>query len=144
MKMFEFRIQFDWSLFLRVQMTILQHWMFIGIEQATSHYLNQWWPSSLIHICITQTQWVETWSVFSNLFNSQQTSHSLPFGSKFGISCAKSRSDLYVIALLLMCFSQHHVILCNDIMDPLGPLLLTAINWTSIWIREWISNYTHN
>ena len=27
-------------------------------RKATSHYLNQWWPSSLTHICITRPQWV--------------------------------------------------------------------------------------
>ena len=27
--------------------------------QATSHYLNQWWPSLPTHICITRPQWVK-------------------------------------------------------------------------------------
>ena len=27
---------------------------------ATSHYLKQWWPSLLRHICITRPQWVNT------------------------------------------------------------------------------------
>ena len=45
MKMFEFRIRFHWSLFLRVQLMIIQHWFrwWLGAVQATSHYLNQWW-----------------------------------------------------------------------------------------------------
>ena len=45
MKMFEFRLKFHWSLFLRVQITISQHWFreWLGAVQATSHYLNQWW-----------------------------------------------------------------------------------------------------
>ena len=29
-------------------------------EQATSHYLNQWWPSSLMHICGTRGRWVKS------------------------------------------------------------------------------------
>ena len=29
-------------------------------EQATSHYLNQWWPSSTTHICVTRPQWVKS------------------------------------------------------------------------------------
>ena len=51
MKMFEFRLKFQWSLFLRVQLTIFQHWfrLWLGDVQATSHYLNQWW---LIYRCI--------------------------------------------------------------------------------------------
>ena len=45
MKMLEFRSRFHWSLFLRVQLTIFQHWFrqWLGAGQATSHYLNQWW-----------------------------------------------------------------------------------------------------
>ena len=45
MKMFEFRLKFHWSLFLRFQLTIFQHWFryWLGAVQATSHYLNQWW-----------------------------------------------------------------------------------------------------
>ena len=27
-------------------------------KPATSHYLNQWWPSSLMHICSTRGRWV--------------------------------------------------------------------------------------
>ena len=44
-KMFEYRLKFHWSLFLRVQLTISQHWFrkWLGADQATSHYLDQWW-----------------------------------------------------------------------------------------------------
>ena len=45
MKMFEFWLKFRWSLFLRFQLIIFQHWFryWLGVVQATSHYLNQWW-----------------------------------------------------------------------------------------------------
>ena len=45
MKMLEYRLKFHWSLFLRVQLTISQHWFrqWLGALQATSHYLKQWW-----------------------------------------------------------------------------------------------------
>ena len=45
MKMLEFRLIFHWSFFLRVQLTIFQHWFryWLGAVQATSHYLNQCW-----------------------------------------------------------------------------------------------------
>ena len=44
-KMFEFRLTFHWSLFLRVQLTIFRHWFrnWHGAVQATSHYPNQCW-----------------------------------------------------------------------------------------------------
>ena len=45
MKMLVFRLNFHWSLFLRVQLPIFQHWfrLWLGAGQATSHYLNEWW-----------------------------------------------------------------------------------------------------
>ena len=45
MKMYEFRIKFHWSLFLRFPLTISQHWFrsWLDADQATSHYLNLWW-----------------------------------------------------------------------------------------------------
>ena len=45
MKMYEFRLKFHWSLFLKFQLAIFQHWFrwWLGADQATSHYLNQWW-----------------------------------------------------------------------------------------------------
>ena len=51
MKILEFRLKFHWSLFLRVLLTIFQHWFWwwLGADQATSHYLNQCW---LDHWCI--------------------------------------------------------------------------------------------
>ena len=60
MKMYEFQLRFHWSLFLRVKLTIFQHWfrLWLGDVQATSHYLNQW-LSLPTHICITQPQWVK-------------------------------------------------------------------------------------
>ena len=53
MLMNAFWFEFRWSLFLKVQLTISQHWFryWLGIEQATSHYLNQCLPSSLTYIC---------------------------------------------------------------------------------------------
>ena len=45
MKILDFRLKFHWSLFLRIQLTIFQHWFrqWLGADQATSHYLNRWW-----------------------------------------------------------------------------------------------------
>ena len=45
MKLYEFRLRFHWSLFLRVQLTIFHHWFryWLDAVQATSHYMNQCW-----------------------------------------------------------------------------------------------------
>ena len=44
-KMLEFRSKFHWSLFLRAQLTISQHWFWwwLGANHATRHYLNHPW-----------------------------------------------------------------------------------------------------
>ena len=51
MKVYEFRLRFHWSVFLRVLITIFQHWFWwwLGAGQATSHYLNQCW---FVYWCI--------------------------------------------------------------------------------------------
>ena len=56
MKKHEYRVKFHRRLFLRVQLIILRHWFrwWLGANQAISHYLNQWWPSSLTHKCGTR------------------------------------------------------------------------------------------
>ena len=45
LKILEFRLKIHWSLFLRFLSTISQHWfwLWLGTDQATSHYLNQCW-----------------------------------------------------------------------------------------------------
>ena len=45
MKIYKLRLRFHWSLFPRVQFIMFQHWfrLWLGAEQAPSHYLNQWW-----------------------------------------------------------------------------------------------------
>ena len=50
-QMLEFRLKFHWSLFQRVQLTTFQHWFryLIGANQATGHYLSQWW---LVYWCL--------------------------------------------------------------------------------------------
>ena len=69
MKSFVFWLKFHWSVFLRVQLTISQRWFrwWLGADQATSHYLNQCWPSSLTHICSTRGRWVNTLRLRQNV-----------------------------------------------------------------------------
>ena len=59
MKMLKFRFKFHSNLLLGVQLIISQHWFrhWLDDEHATSHYLNQCWPSSLTHICVTRGIW---------------------------------------------------------------------------------------
>ena len=46
--MLEFRLRNYWNLFLMFRLSISQHWFryWLCADQATSHYLNQWW---LVH-----------------------------------------------------------------------------------------------
>ena len=68
MKMFGIRFRFHWIWVTRVQLTILQHWFiwWLGVGQATSHYLNQRWSALLTHVCVTRPQWPERHIVHTN------------------------------------------------------------------------------
>ena len=57
------RLKFAGNMFSRIQLTIIQHWFrkCLGAKQETFHYLNQWWPSLLMHICITWPWWVKSY-----------------------------------------------------------------------------------
>ena len=58
MKMHEIQSKFHQSLFLGVRWTIFQHWFrqWLGTNQATIHYMNQWWPWLSWHLISTATQ----------------------------------------------------------------------------------------
>ena len=80
MKMYEFWLGFHWRMFLRIQLTIFQHLFrkWLGADQATSHYLNQWWSSLLTDIYgITWPQWVNT----SNAASLKETSFHVKWSS---------------------------------------------------------------
>ena len=59
--------EFHWSLFPRVQLTTFQNWFrwWLGADQATSHYLNQYWHNSLKHICGIWGRWFNGTSIAS-------------------------------------------------------------------------------
>ena len=60
-EMYEFYLKCHRNLFLRVQLTIFQHWFiqWRDADQLTRHYLNQWWLA-YCHICVTRPQWVNS------------------------------------------------------------------------------------
>ena len=51
-------LKFQWNLLAIVKLTISHHCfrIWLGVGQATSRYLNQWWPSLLTHICVTRSR----------------------------------------------------------------------------------------
>ena len=63
MHFLEWKVWYIWfkflcSLFPRVHLTIIYHWLWLNAEQAACHYMNQCWPSSPTHICDTMGSWV--------------------------------------------------------------------------------------
>ena len=61
MKMLQFQLKFYWNLFLSVPWTIFQHWFrWLGADQRTSHYLNQWWLVYWHTYVSLGPQWVNT------------------------------------------------------------------------------------
>ena len=80
-KMFQLWLNFHWTMFLKFQLTINQHWIrqWLGAEQATSHYLKQRWPSLLTYICVTLPEWVEQSCSIVFLENSEIYLHFVGF-----------------------------------------------------------------
>ena len=58
-KVFDLWLTFQWSLLVRVKLTISLHGSCSGLA-PTSHYLHQWWPRSITHVCGTRPQWVNS------------------------------------------------------------------------------------
>ena len=81
MKLFEFRLKFQWSLFLRVTLTIFQLWrpgdrplsepmmvsLLTHICVTRPQWVIQWWPGSLTLYGVTRTQWDEPCLLFTLL-----------------------------------------------------------------------------
>ena len=101
MKIYEFQLKFHWSLFV----TICQHWFrwWLGANQATSHYLNQWW--------------LDHWHIYASLglnkLNDDITStvekypkHSKSFKSELGISISH--------VIHSCCIFVHRTVLCHE------------------------------
>ena len=68
---FYFDTHFTVCLFLRVQSTIKHHcfqWR-LGTAFAIRKYPNEWWPSSLTHICISRPQWINSTAPGQNCQN---------------------------------------------------------------------------
>ena len=85
-KIYELWLRYNWSLFLKVQLAIFQHWFtqWLGASQATSHCLNQWWLVCW-HICVTWPQWVKRNRVFTRFL--LWVHHPLWDGSLPGLFC---------------------------------------------------------
>ena len=118
MKMLEFRLRFHWSLFLRVQLTIIQHWFrqWLGAGQATSHYLNQW---LLVY-----------WRIYASLgLNELMT-----FNQKRG--CHVVRPDVVFILFLQWHSPERDRVTLNGVELT---LLIVSIKWHSTERRDHVS-----
>ena len=73
-KMFVSLFKFHCSLFLSVQLIIRFHRFrqWLGAEQATKHYLDQWWLNSLTSCSVARSQSVDYILPMSNLPINQQ------------------------------------------------------------------------
>ena len=79
LKICEFWLRFHWSLLLRFQLTIFQHWFreWLRTDQVISHYLNQWW---LDYRCIygslslneLNSVWIKYYKYSADVFSCSQ------------------------------------------------------------------------
>ena len=86
-KMCEVCLRFHWILFLWFDLIICQHWFrnnWLGTGQATSHYLNQWWPS-ILSLCNHVTLYgLASPRLLHSLIDHIKTSHSFKHGYSNG------------------------------------------------------------
>ena len=123
MKMFEFRLKVHWNLFLRVQLTIFQHWFrkWLGAVQATSHYLNQWW---LVFRRIYASSGLNELTHWKTLFHLGWNIHMYEPHTAGGVLWEQATSFLDVTCGIIM-------IWCLFTYSSKYHILLTWINFTS-------------
>ena len=99
MKSFVFWLKFHWGLFLSFLLAITQHCFryWVGAEKATSHYLNQCWPASLMHICSTRAKWV-------NCVIIPQWQHSNKPSDRLPLLCAFHSKPGFIPVIMVMCY----------------------------------------
>ena len=123
MKMSEFRLKFHWSLFIRIQLTIFQHWFrwWLGADQATSHYLNQWWLDyRCIYVSLGLNELI--------CFNSEILLNSSPCNAKY----------MHQWILCQHCFRQW-LVACMVPSHCLNQCFF-IVNWTLRNTLQWNSN----
>ena len=142
MKIIEFRVKFHWNLFPGVQSTISQHWFrwWLGAKQATRHYLNQCWPSSLSRICGTRGD---------ELRNNVLVQHE--WGHPSTRNCYDSRRNtcsIHKIQLTMAMLWLKGTVMINPVKILTGQRFARLVGpiyrYTLTEIRSWISNCIHH
>ena len=75
--------------------------------QATSNYLNQWWPSSLTHICGTRGRWVNTIATKADLANHCAFKCPGTLGPSGKIQCTRLLQRFLLIKYIKNIFTEH-------------------------------------
>ena len=147
-----FRLIFHWTLFLRVKLTIYQHWFrwWHGTVQATSHYLNQWW---LVYRRIYATVGLNELTYISFLENCKLLNFRPPFALRsHGMLVNLHASDFFVFSMLVPLCSLitwleplAKSISENQILIESIPLQrqLTALNANCYW-NYFITRWNYN
>ena len=92
----EFCLGFHWNLLLRFKWTIFHHWFrkWLGADQATSHYLNQWW---LIY-----------WRIYTSLGLNELTGYQIYIhGSDSNLTATSGFSSQRTINMEMWCYPCH-------------------------------------
>ena len=99
MKIIEFRFKFHKNLVLRDQLILNQHLSckLLVTEHATSHYLNQGWPRSPMHVCVDELIEIRKWCQFTTHTPRKQRSYIKSVLSQFyRCSCFGSMKSHFI------------------------------------------------
>ena len=102
-------------------------------DQATSHYLNQWWSISLTHICTTWAQRVHSFGPTHHIQrHGSWTTLLNPLKANFSARMTSSMETFS--ALLAICAGNSPV--TGDKGQLRGALMSS---WTCAWINSWVN-----
>ena len=125
MKMHEFRLRFHWSLFLKFELTIFQHWFreWLGAGQATSHSLNQWW---LVY-----------WRIYASLgLNEIFRTYDGPFNIDFASLVLKSMRNALLYIFIPVLGISTRIRICNDSTTTAQYLWFYFDHLIKIWTKQ--------
>ena len=127
-----FWLKFHWNLFPMMKLTISHHWFRqrLVTEQATGHYMNQWWHNLLTHICITlQLHW-ENEPANNNEINGLPIIRPLPsLTSQSAKSCRPQMDPMLAPWTLLSGFVPEYELYCEHIITRDA----NSFSWAKIW-----------
>ena len=126
--------------FIDDQSTLVQVMTWCNAHKATSHYMNQCWPSSMMSYCVTRPQWVNR--TIPNNKEGDWLPENIPLCGFMTHKCIRicmsaqntqREREMYNIL-------QLHIIKCKEIVDS---LLVYCSLWCWFYDHDYVNVFIH-